>query len=509
MPLSPHFPARSAAVPTSDFGPRTSHFGRILTAALVVGLGILAPRASAAPLTLDDAIRFALQRNQTLKVSAFQPEIARANVLAEYGRFDPAITFERGYSESEAAGSLTPLRPPLTQADDYALSLSGLAPWGLRYSLEATANNRRGPTNGFTDSYSTFGGVSVTQPLLRGFGFGANLASLRIAKADRNIADWLHRGTVINTITNVIFAYNNLAQARENLRIALLSRELAMTTLKQNEARNRAGAISDADVIQARSTAASRDDQILLAEQAARDRENELRQFIGETTFFLTGPELEIEPLPPAVPVTVDVAVDLKKAFELRPDYQAARLGITRRRASSALAQNQLLPRVDFVGSYGYSGLNRDFGTARRQVRDEDARAYSAGVVVSIPLTFAEGRGRARSAKLAVKQSEEDLARFESDIAVDVTAAAGQLETTRKRVETNRTALDLARLSLDAEEKKISAGTGSTFLVLQAQGILVQVERSYVAALADQRRALAGYEREIGTTLVNRNIKLE
>lgn len=477
----------------------------------LVALSALAPSASAATtaLTLDDAVRLALQRNQALKVSAFAPDIARANVLAEYGRFDPAITFRRSYSEGETPLTTTPLTTSLQQSDRASLALGGATPWGLTYSFNATADNERGTFNRFTDNYVTLGGVSITQPLLRGFGFGANLAGLRIAKADRGIADWQHRQNVIDTVTGVIFAYNNLAQARENLRIANLARDLAMKTLQQNEARNRVGAISDADVIQARSTAASRDDSILIAEQSARDRENELRQFVGETTFFLTGPALEIEPLPPAVPLTVDVTADLKKAFELRPDYQAARLGITRRRANSALAQNQLLPRVDFVGSFGYSGMDRDFGTARRQVRDEDVRAYSAGVVVSIPLTFAEGRGRSRAARLAVKQSEADLARFESDVAVDVTSAAGQLETTRKRVATNRTALDLARQSLDAEEKKINAGTGSTFLVLQAQGILVQVERNYVAALADQRRALATYEREIGTTLLSRNIKLE
>ncbi len=497
-----------ARVSQSAIAHRQSAIRRVLVAT-AVALGAMALPASAAPLTLDDAIRFALQRNPSLKVSAFTPDIARANVLAEAGRFDPALTFRRSYSEGEAPGSTTPLTLSLRQTDDYSLALGGATPWGMTYSLNASASNERGTFNRFSDSYVTFGGVSVTQPLLRGFGFGANLAGLRIARADRGIADWQHRGAVIDTITGVIFAYNNLAQARENLRIAQLARDLAMKTLQQNEARNRVGAISDADVIQARSTAASRDDSILLAEQAARDRENELRQLVGETVFFLTGPALEIEPLPPAVPIAIDVAADLKKAYELRPDFQAARLGITRRRANSAAAQNQLLPRVDFVGSYGYSGFDSDFGAARRQVRDQDARAYSAGVVVSVPLTFAEGRGRSRAARLAVKQSEADLTRLETDIAVDVTSAAGQLETTRKRVETNRTALDLARQSLDAEEKKINAGTGSTFLVLQAQGILVQVERNYVAALADQRRALANYEREIGTTLVSRGIKLE
>ncbi len=505
MNQGPLFPSESVRR-QSAIGNRPSAICRALLLACAAALGAV---AHAAPLTLDDAIRFALQRNQTLKVSAFSPEIARANVLAEYGRFDPAITFARTYSEDDNLTRRNPLVTEAVKSDDYSLALGGAMPWGGSYGLRATASRERGSHNSLTDNYLTFGGASITQPLLRGFGFGANLAGLRIAKADRSIADWQHRQTIINTVAGVIFAYNNLAQARENLRIAQLARDLAMKTLQQNEARNRVGAISDADVIQARSTAASRDDSILLAEQAARDRENDLRQFVGETTFFLNGPALEIEPLAPAVPMTIDVAADLKKAFALRPDYQAARLGVTRRQFSAAQARNQLLPTVNFVGSYGYSGIDRDFNTARRQVRDEDVRAYSAGVIVSLPLTFAEGRGRSRAAKLALRQSEADLARFESDIAVDVTAAAGQLETTRKRVETNRTALNLARQSLDAEEKKINAGTGSTFLVLQAQGILVQVERNYVAALADERRAHAAYEREIGTTLLNRNIKLE
>lgn len=497
--------ARGAAASLWDHRPRTSTFALTLLALACAA----SPAAPAAPLTLDDAIRLALQRNPALKVSAFTPQIARANLLAEYGRFDPTLTFQRDYSEGTRTISLAPLTTATTQTDEYSLSLGGLAPWGMTYGIVATADNQRGTFNRFTDNYVAFGGISVTQPLLRGFGFGATLASLRIAKADRNIAEWHYRQAAIDTVTEVVFAYNHLVQARENLRIARLSRDLAGRLLAQYEARNRIGAISDADVIQARASAASRDEAILVSAQAARDRENELRQLVGETAFFLHGPELELEPLGPAAPVAVDPAADSRRALELRPDFQSARLGVDRRRATSALASNQLLPRVDFVGRYGYSGLDRDFGAARAQVRDQDARSYSAGVVVSVPLTFAEGRGRARSAKLALRRSEADLARLETAIAIEVTAAAGQLETTRKRVESSRIALDFARQSLEAEEKKIQAGTGRTLDVINAQTILIQVERSYAGALADERRAQAAYEREIGVTLLNRGIKLE
>jgi len=475
----------------------------------VASLFVLVSFGQAAPLALDDAVRLALQHNRSLKVSAFTPEISRANLLAEAGRFDPALTFRRTYREGETALSLAPLSRSLTQSDDYALSLGGLTPWGLTYSLAATAENQRGSFNRFTDNFVTFGGISVTQPLLRGFGLAANLAGLRIARADRTIADWKHRQTIIDTVTNVVIAYTSLAQARENVRIALLSRDLTAQLVEQNEKRNRAGQISDADVIQARARLAARDEQVLVARRLAADTQNQLRQLLGESAFPPDGQEIEIEPLTPAAPLAIDAAADLRRAYELRPDFQASRQGVVRHRTAHAAARHQLLPRLDFVGSYGYSGMDRDFGAARRQVRDQDVRAYSAGVVVSLPLTFAEGRGRARAAQLGVRQSEAEQARLEQSIAVEIAAAAGQIETTRQRVASTRTALELARQALEAEQKKLQAGSGRTLDVLASQEQLALVESSFARALADQRRAQAIYEREIGATLERRMIKVD
>ena len=255
--------------------------------------------------------------------------------------------------------------------------------------------------------------------------------------------------------------------------------------------------------------ALEKNQRIKVAERGVRNVENQLRQLTGNTAFQTDGPELETIELPPATGITVDAAADVKRAYELRPDYQAARLGVTIDRASNASAQNALLPRLDFVGSYGYSGADRVFATARDQVRDQDARAYSAGVVVRVPLTFAEGRGRARAAKLNLRQAEADLVRFEQDIAISITAAAGQIETTKQRAAAAKIALDLGQQALNAEEKKILAGTSTTFNLLLQQQQLTLVQNSYARALADQRRAIANYERELGTTLTVHQLTLE
>ena len=64
-----------------------------------------------------------------------------------------------------------------------------------------------------------------------------------------------------------------------------------------------------------------------------------------------------------------------------------------------------------------------------------------------------------------------------------------------------RLAFDLEQQVLNNEQKKFKAGTSSTFFVLQEQQNLALVQNDYAHALADQRRALANYDREIGRTL--------
>lgn len=459
-------------------------------------------------LTLDDAIRLALERNAQIQVESYGRSIARADWLTAMGHFDPALTFRRSYREDAALSSANVIVADLIKTDNYSLAFEGATPWGMNYSLGGSAQNQRYPQNGYTDSYVTFGGITITQPLLRGFGFGANLVGVRIAKADRRIADWQFRQTAIDVVTNVIGAYSDVAYAQQLVRIAQRSRELAAGLLAENEKRFKVGSISESDVTQARARTATRDEFILVAQQGLRDATNRLRQLIGETSFPIDPGAMAIVPADPPEPGPMDVAQDLQKALATRPDYQAAKLGLVKRQATDAAARSQLLPQVDFVGSYGYNGLDRDFAASRRMVQNHDNRSYSAGVVVSVPLTFAEGRGRARSARLHLRQAETDLTRLEQDIAVSIAHAAGTLETAYKRVEADRGAYELAKQALDAEIKKLRAGTSSTFVVLNLQGELISTENSFYNAVADLRRAYAAYDRELGRTLEVHNVSL-
>ncbi|MBI3886371.1 MAG: TolC family protein [Opitutae bacterium] len=484
-------------------------------------MALAQPAAAPAPapgrvekLTLNDAIRRALAKNFSIKVSSFDASISAARLTEALGKFDPVLAGTYTHLESENPqlfNSTTGLRPNATgsESDTYNLSLNGLLPTGLTYQLGATSTNARGTFNSFADNYATFAGVSGQQPLLRDAGFGPTLASVRIAKTNRQISDWQFKQTIIDTITRVIFAYNDLNFAHANLRSARRSRELAAGLLDDNEKRYRIGSMSEYDVTSARSRLVSREEGILFAERAVLDSENFLKQLItDENDPALLSLHLEIEPPPPAPVVVVDPATDFREALKKRPDYQQALLNVERNGLNFRLQRNQLLPRVDLVGSYGYSGNDTSFGVSRQQVRGEDFRSFSYGAVVSVPLTFTTERGRYRAARLQLRQAETSLQSLEQDIVVRVGNAAGQIETTRKRVETAGRARELAQKTLDAEVKRLRAGTGSTFFVAQQQEILSELETREYRAQSDYRKALAEYDRQLGLTLEKMNISV-
>jgi len=466
-------------------------------------------------LSLEEAIQRALAKNYTIRIGAVSPQIARAQLLAAWGRFDPSIELNTFYAEDGNPQPNDPFsgsRPPssLVKAESHEAALVGISPWGLSYRLGASTQNRRGTFNAFADQFYSFAGVSLSQPILRDFGFGANLARVRIARADRQQSEWEYRAAVINTITDVIYRYNDLHFATKILETARRSRALAMGLVSENERRFKVGSMSDYDVTAARARVARREEAILSAEQTVRETENLLKQLISDDrTVSLLTTSIEIEPPAPAPTMDVNPARDLATALEHRPDYQRIRLVTQKAELNRIYERNQRLPEVNVVASVGYNGLDGSFGNSRRQVIDRENRSYSAGVVVAVPLTFAKERGRYRAAQLSVRQAELQRAALEQGIVVDLGNAAGQIETTLRRTEAARLARALAQQTLDAELKKLRAGTSSTFVVLELQESLAEIETREFRAHRDARKAIAEYDRQLGTTVKTHQVILD
>jgi outer membrane protein TolC len=469
---------------------------------------------SGEPLTVEQAIQLALEKNFSIKVSGFEASISAAGLTEALGKFDPSINAR--YLHQENQDPLLTFDPSgqrdttRDKTDSAELSLDGLLPWGMTYSLGATSVNARGRFNNYGNNYDTFAGVSGTQPLLRDFGFGATLASVRIARTNRHLGEQQFRQSVIDTVTQVTRAYYDLGFAHAYLRSATRSRDLAAGLLAENEKRFKIGSMSEYDVTSARSRVATREDSVLQAERQVLDAENYLKQLISDDRSpAMLNRHFLISRPPPAPIIVVDPAADFKIALENRPDYRQAQLSLERSGINRRLQRNQFLPRLDLVGSYGYSGYDVTRSGAQDQIKDHDYRSFSYGVVASIPITFTTERGRYRAAKLREQQAETQLQDLEQNIVVLVGNAAGQIETAQKRIQANRKARELAQATLDAEEKNLRAGRGSTFFVAQQQELLAIAEVQEASAHADYYKALAEYDRQLGVTLEKRNLTIE
>ena len=488
------------------------------TLALLVFSGLVLSQLSlrsAEPITLDQAIQRALARNFSIKVQGFDASIAAARVTESLGKFDPVLS--GSYNHSENRNPLLSFDPNTSlrnttndETDTYDVGIGGLMPWGLTYRLGGTTTNARGTFNAYANNYDSFAGISGTQPLLRDFGFGPTLASIRIARTNRGISEWQFRQAVIDVVTRVTNTYHDLNFALAYLRSATRSRDLAAGLLAENEKRFKIGNMSEYDVTSARARVASRQENVITAERQVHDTQNFLKQLItDERTPALLDEPLTIEPPAPAPIVVVDPVADFRVALEKRPDYQQAKLSLQRSDLNSRLQLNQTLPRVDLVGSYGSNGYDASRAASRRQVQDQDYRSYTWGVVVSVPLTFTTERGRYRAAKLSQRQSEAQLQQVEQAIVVAVGNAAGQIEATQKRIQANRQARELAQATLDAEVKRLRVGQSSTFFVASQQESLSIAEVREAAAQSDYAKALAEYDRQLGVTLEKLHINID
>ncbi len=495
--------------------------------ALALLLGIttcLAQAPDVLEVDLQSAIRMSLQKNFRIQGQAYGPKIAKALQKSASGRFDPIL--ELSYTRDEnnqeirtlnsnledatlAPGDPTPDLFARRQGNVADSAITGLTPWGLSYDVGASVSwdtsNQRVPD--FT-RYETFIGIGIVQPLLKNFGTDVNLASIRIARADRAISGWQLRQEATNVVTECIRIYSELCFAIENLAVEVRSRKLAAQLVTDNAKRAEIGVMAPLDVLQARADLASREERVLVAERAVADNENFLKQLITDEIIGILG--LRVIPSAPQLPAlpSVNRERDFPRAFELRPDYRQALLDIQKRQINIVFTRNQALPRMDLVGSFGLNGIDSDLAQSLARVAGQDNNnlAWNVGAIFSVPIPNREGTGNLEAVKLQTAQALIGLKRLEQSILVEADNAAGQVETTSKRIEASRLAREFASATLDAAQARLSSGTSTTFEVLQFQRDLATAEANELRAQADYIIALAEYARSIGATLESNRI---
>jgi len=479
------------------------------------------PDAGELRLSLREAVLLALKNNLDIAIANFNPKITAEGIIIAKAVFDPVASLtvdgNRTVTPSSSPGLSAPTRVVSNQ--DLNASVTHQLPIGGSYTLSLT-NNRQNtnsrfaqPANGgINPSYNTILTLSVTQNLLKNFGVDVNTAPIKIARINQAISVTQLRQQANQVITSVHNDYWNLVFAIENLEVQKRSLRLARELEELNKARVRAGVAAPVEVTQAEAQAAAQVQNVILAEKAIKDAEDQLKLILnipdGEKIWAKTivpadTPPFEVGP--------VNAEASIQEALEKRPEYAAGKLTLQNSDLNLRVARNQLLPSLQVQGSLGLNGLNESnqgLGSDYTRLTSGDFPFWSAALVLSYPLGNRSARSAFIQARLTDDQARTSLLNLKRQIVSQVREAVRRIEADVRRVEATRAARALAEEQLRVEQKRLQAGVTTTFNVLSFQRDLAAAQANEIQAITTYNQDLANLELQKGTVLEKNRLEL-
>jgi outer membrane protein TolC len=466
------------------------------------------PPSGVMALSLRDSIALALKNNLDIQVEGFNPQVREQALVGEKAVFDPSafLEFTRSDNRAPSTSSFFSGGRALSDLWDYNAGLRQKLPTGGTYELRF--NNEYLNTHSASTGFSSRFGLTLTQPLLKNFGLEANETNIRIATNNQGISREQLRLRVSSVVTQVKSGYFDLIFARENLQVQQRSLQLARDLVALNKARVRAGVAAPVEVTQAEAQEAARVQDVILAEKAVRDAEDNLKVILNLPVSG--GWDQQIQPTDSpsfeVKPINADEAI--RTALEGRYEYKSAKLDIENKELSVRLTRNQLLPDLSLTGSVFTNGAGNPYGSDISEMGSSHFVSYSAGVVLTVPLGNRAAQSSYIQAKLNLDQARTSLKNLELQITQQVRQAIRQVEANAKRIDANRAARVLAEEQLRVEQRRLEAGVTTTFNVLSFQRDLAAAQASEIQAITDYNKSLANLDNVMGMVLERNRIEM-
>jgi outer membrane protein len=450
-----------------------------------------APEKTTVPDTLriglQEAILMGLENNPTVMIQRLEPEIIRTAVKENSAAFDPVLDVTGAKSESKSQRRLGAQRTPFDLQDDrfdMSAQITEFLPTGT--TLSVTAGMTGSVSNLYTDQYTGSAGLNVTQSLLKGFGFCANLAGYRQARLDLEISRSELKGIAESVTADIEKGYWDLYLTRQETGIQQQSLALAEQQLAESLERVAVGKLPELELAAVHAEVAARHgfliDALSRYEQA---RLNFLYLINPRTETFW-----ETVPLPaerPFMPLdTLDaVAGHEQVGIKLRPDLEQARLELKKGELEVARTKNGLLPQLDIFLSLGRTTYSEVFREAYPELKSPFYQA-NAGLTFSFPVTDRAASAQWQRARYSRDQQRLAVLNMEKLVQWDIRSAYVEVLRARQQIEATHVTREMQEKKLSAELEKFRVGKSTNFLVLQAQ-------RDFTASQLDEARAMVVY----------------
>ena len=504
-------------------------FFRARTQTIALGAALIAstaaaqtgqpPAAAAIQLTLEDAVRRAVEHNADLAIVKLGTEVDAAHVAEARTAYSPVFSTTLGRSSNVAPPSNSLLGTRGVDTDDW-FSSSGVRqrlPWGSgtwSVSWDASRTTSNSPLNSFDPIVQSGLQFAFSQPLLKDRTMDAARQQYIIARRNEESSEIRFRESVVQTVAAVKQAYWTLKALTANVAVQQRSLDLAEELVNQNKVRVRYGQAPPLDLTQVEAEAAQRRENLIRARAAAEDGEDHLRRLImdpGDVSFW--GVRLEAVDEPAARATLPDVDAVIAKAVNERYDIARARNDVSNAATNVEYFTNQKLPDVRLETSFRGSGLggtqllrtggfpgtvigrsNTGFGDVLGQIFTQDYPTWSVGLTVSYPLGRSYEQVSVVRADVERRQAVQRVASLQLQAAESLRQAARQVRSTAEREDAARAGATLAEQRLDAERRRYEVGLSTSFLVTQAQRDLLQAQVNLLQASFDYQSSIVNFE---------------
>lgn len=520
------------------------------------------------PLSLNEAIRKALENNNTIEVARTDVRFQETQLRSLLGNYDPVFSILPTYRRNSTTGS--------TATNDFNVNsdVSGLIkPGGGNYSVffnNSRTENRFAQTQlssgsniggGSTSAlYFANLGVQFNQPLLRNFGVDNTRRLIKIQRKVLQQSDADFRRQTIEIISQVQRAYWDLVFALRDQQNRQANLNLAKENLRQVEARIEAGAAAPLARAEVATELANREGDVLLAAQQVTTTENTLKTLVlkdptmAEWSYSFVPTD---SPVYSSDPIVLDDA--MKDAIENRPELRRLKLQKDINAIDLDFFRNQTKPRIDLNTAFSLGGLSQTgneipdgltiprftgndelfrqrlnillpqdlqippefipvtpppgfltggYNQALRNILRTDAPSYSVGLTIQFPLRNRTAEANLAGAKVIQEQIDAQTRSQEQIVVAEVRNSVQSVETARERVLTARRAVQNAEIQLEGERKLYEVGRSTQFLLFQRENALTNARNAEIRAETDYNKALADLQRATSTTFRVNNIQV-
>ncbi len=464
------------------------------------GLGwivaLVAGASGAETLSLDQAVREAIERAPAVQEAVRTLEASDAGVILAHGGFDPQLSVDGGWNRSLSRQRFGQFPDPFritSDGWDAGMTLSGMAPTGTSatfdmrmrqstatVSLDGEDNSVLDQLFGSDQEQKTFQpsfSFSLSQELLKGIRLKSGLAQVRQAKEARTLSALQLDQARQQAIADTSRLYWTWVYRDQVARIERQGVATAEEALRVGQARVDAGRAAPVERTRLQAALVQATVEAITAENEAARARDDLLVTLGRPP----GQEVDPSSVPGDVPaVALDLAQATAEARTGSLDVLVALAQVDQARSALADAKHAMLPQLTASLNGSLQGFD-DTSWADSFVWLE-TMLPSVGVrgTLNVPLGNRAATGDKRRAAAELERAEVSAQRVVDQVSVSVAAQVRTLRTARTQVELADANLRLSEETLSAEQARYDAGRALLQDVLEARE---QVERTAAEAV--------------------------